>query len=262
MTKEQLKEFNGENGKPAYIGYKGKVYDLSKSDFWTGGRHMGRFQAGEDLTNSVDMSPHGEQNIFRFEEVDILEDGTTQETNTETVVPDSESMLSDMDKKMMAKRQWYKKNHPHPKIIHFSIGMFGMAFFVQVLAAVLGGKSGSFLAATSLVATAFGTLFLIPAIASGALSFYINYNGFANSILKKKMIGSVVLLITGVAAVLIGKMELTAAGHILGAGDTLVSFLKYNPLKSIYSIFTVINMAVVTFIASNGGKITWPQDKK
>ena len=34
-------------------------------------------------------------------------------------------------------------------------------------------------------------------------------------------------------------------------GDTLVSFLKYNPLKSIYSIFTVINMAVVTFIASN-----------
>ena len=102
MTKEQLKEFNGENGKPAYIGYKGKVYDLSKSDFWTGGRHMGRFQAGEDLTNSIDMSPHGEQNIFRFEEVDILEDGTTQETNTETVVPDSESMLSDMDKKMMA----------------------------------------------------------------------------------------------------------------------------------------------------------------
>lgn len=262
MTKEQLKEFNGKDGKPAYIGYKGKVYDISKSDFWPGGEHMGRFKAGEDLTDTIDMSPHGEKNIFRYEAVDTLEDGTAQETNTETVVPNSENLLSDMDKKMMAKRQWYKRNHPHPKIIHFSIGMFGMAFFVQVLAAVLGGKSGSFLAAVSLVAAAFGTLFLIPAIASGALSFYINYNGFANSILKKKMIGSVVLLVTGVAAVLIGKMELTAAGHILGAGDTFVSFLKYNPLKSIYSIFTVINMAVITFIASNGGKLTWPQDKK
>lgn len=262
MTKEQLKEFNGKDGKPAYIGYKGKVYDISKSDFWPAGEHMGRFKAGEDLTDSIDMSPHGEKNIFRFEAVDTLEDGTVQETNTETVVPNSENMLSDMDKKMMEKRQWYKKNHPHPKVVHFPIGMFGMAFFVQVLAAILGGASGSFLAATSLIATLFGTLFLIPAIASGALSFYINYNGFANSILKKKMIGSVVLLMTGVIAVLIGKMELTAAGHILGAGDTLASFLKYSPLKSIYSLFTIINMALVTFIAANGGKITWPQDKK
>ena len=133
MTKEQLKEFNGKNGKPAYIGYKGKVYDISKSDFWSGGEHMGRFKAGEDLTDSIDMSPHGEKNIFRFEAVDTLEDGTAQETNTETVVPNSENLLSDMDKKMIAKRQWYKRNHPHPKIIHFSIGMFGLAFFLQIL---------------------------------------------------------------------------------------------------------------------------------
>ena len=240
MTKEQLKEFNGKDGKPAYIGYKGKVYDISKSDFWPGGEHMGRFKAGEDLTDSIDMSPHGEKNIFRFAEVDVLEDGTAQETNTETVVPNSENMLSDMDKKMIAKRQWYKKNHPHPKLIHFPIGMYGFAFFVQVLAAILGGASGSFLAATS----------------------YINYNGFANSILKQKMIGSVILLITGVIAIIIGKIELTDAGHILGAGDTIASFLKYNPLTSLYSLFTIINMAVVTFIAANGGKITWPQDKK
>ena len=262
MTKEQLKEFNGKDGKPAYIGYKGKVYDISKSDFWPGGEHMGRFKAGEDLTDSIDMSPHGEKNIFRYEVVDTLEDGTPQETNTQTVVPNSENMLSDMDKKMIAKRQWYKKNHPHPKLIHFPIGMYGFAFFVQVLAAILGGKAGSFLTATSLIATVFGTLFLIPAIASGALSFYINYNGFANSILKQKMIGSVILLITGVIAIIIGKIELTDAGHILGAGDTIASFLKYNQFKSIYSLFTIINMAVVTFIAANGGKITWPQDKK
>lgn len=262
MTKEQLKEFNGKDGKPAYIGYKGKVYDISKSDFWPGGEHMGRFKAGEDLTDSIDMSPHGEKNIFRYEVVDTLEDGTVQETNTETVVPNSENMLSDMDKKMIAKRQWYKKNHPHPKLIHFPIGMYGFAFFVQVLAAILGGKAGSFLTATSLIATVFGTLFLIPAIASGALSFYINYNGFANSILKQKMIGSVILLITGVIAIIIGKIELTDAGHILGAGDTIASFLKYNQFKSIYSLFTIINMAIVTFIAANGGKITWPQDKK
>ncbi len=45
MTKEQLKEFNGKDGKPAYIGYKGKVYDISKSDFWPFREHMCRFEA-------------------------------------------------------------------------------------------------------------------------------------------------------------------------------------------------------------------------
>lgn len=262
MTKEQLKEFNGKNGKPAYIGYKGKVYDISKSDFWPNGEHMGRFQAGEDLTDSIDMSPHGEKNIFRFEAVDVLEDSVVSDNNTDTIVPNSENMLSDMDKKMIEKRQWYKKNHPHPKLVHFPIGMFGFAFFVQLLAVILGGAAGSFLAATGLVATVFGIIFIIPAVASGALSFYINYNGFANSILKRKMIGSILLLITGVIAVIIGKTELTDAGRIAGPADTIASFLKYNPRFSIYSLFTLINMGIVTFIAANGGKITWPQDKK
>lgn len=263
MTKEQLKEFNGKNGKPAYIGYKGKVYDISKSDFWPNGEHMGRFQAGEDLTDSIDMSPHGEKNIFRFEAVDVLEDSVVSDNNTETIVPNSENMLSDMDKKMIEKRQWYKKNHPHPKLVHFPIGMFGFAFFVQILATAMGASNASsFLAATSLVGTVFGVIFIIPAVASGALSFYINYNGFANSILKRKMIGSILLLITGVIAVIIGKTELTDAGRIAGPGDVLASFMQYNPRFSIYSLFTLINMGIVTFIAANGGKITWPQDKK
>ncbi len=263
MTKEQLKEFNGNDGKPAYIGYKGKVYDISKSDFWAGGTHMGRFKAGEDLTDSIDMSPHGEKNIFRFEVVDTLDDGTEKVADNDTVIPNAENMLSDMDKKMIAKRKWYRKNHPHPKLTHFPVGMFGFAFFVQVLACILGGVSGTFLANTSYIATVFGTIFLIPAIASGALSFYINYNGFTNSILKQKMIGSIILLITGVISIIIGNIELNSIGYFAGNSNSIITvFLQYNPLKSIYSVFTVINLAIVTFIASNGGKITWPQDKK
>lgn len=257
MTKEQLKEFNGKDGKPAYIGYKGKVYDISKSDFWPAGEHMGRFKAGEDLTDSIDMSPHGEKNIFRYEAVDTLEDGTVQDTNTETVVPNSENMLSDMDKKMMAKRQWYKKNHPHPKIIHFSIGMFGLAFFLQILAIVLHiidytkleMPVASFISLFSVLTTVFAIVFTLPAIASGALSFYINYNGFANSILKKKMAGSIALLIVSVIAAFIGYNETS-------------STLSYNPIFSVYTLLSLVNFIIVTFIAANGGKITWPQDKK
>lgn len=257
MTKEQLKEFNGKDGKPAYIGYKGKVYDISKSDFWPGGEHMGRFKAGEDLTDSIDMSPHGEKNIFRYEAVDTLEDGTAQETNTETVVPNSENLLSDMDKKMIAKRQWYKKNHPHPKIIHFPIGMLGLAFFLQILSIILylidytvyKVPAAPFISSFSVLTTIFAVLFTLPAIASGALSFYINYNGFANSILKKKIAGSIILLIVSVIAAFVGYRE-------------LVSVMRYNPVFSFYTVLSLVNFVIVTFIASNGGKITWPQDKK
>lgn len=262
MTREELKEFNGQNGKPAYIGYKGKVYDVTKSDFWTGGTHMGRFNAGEDLTDSIGMSPHGEKNIFRYPEVGTLEDGVqTNAVSSDTVVPNSENMMSDVDKKMMEKRKWYKKNHPHPKMIHFPIGMFGLSFFLQVFAVIcylieykvslLNIPVSSAASVVGLVSTLFAVLFIIPAVASGALSFYINYNGFANSILKKKMIGSVVLFICGIIAVFAGLQEFTGAK----------TFFTYNPILSVYSLFVLICFVLITFIATQGGKITWPEDK-
>ncbi len=253
MTKEQLKEFNGQNGKPAYIGYKGKVYDLSKSDFWPSGLHRGRFKAGEDLTDSIGMSPHGEKNVFRYEAIDILEDGTAannQENNADTVVPNTEEMISDMDKKMMEKRAWYRKNHPHPKMIHFPIGMLAFAFFMQLFAIVLDmlGINSKMFTTAGYISSVTGTLFILPSVASGALSFYINYNGFANSTLKHKIVGSAILLVTCAIAIIIGRGEIFSD--------------MYNPVKSIYTVFTLINMGIVTYIASNGGKLTWPEDKK
>lgn len=267
MTKEQLKEFNGQNGKPAYIGYKGKVYDITKSDFWANGTHMGRFKAGEDLTDSIDMSPHGEGNVFRFPVIEDLEDGASgvSSISADSVTPDSNDLMSNVDMKMVERRKWYRKNHPHPKMIHFPIGMVGYAFFAQIVAIILNltdnSGAANFITATGLVVTAFAAVFTIPAIASGALSFYINYNGFANSILKKKIAGSIILLILCVVTVIIGKNELVP-DTIWGPAAKLDNFLSYNPLSSIYSLFTLINMALVTFIASQGGKITWPEDKK
>ena len=33
VTKQELEENNGKNGKPAYFAYKGKVYDVSRKQF-------------------------------------------------------------------------------------------------------------------------------------------------------------------------------------------------------------------------------------
>jgi predicted heme/steroid binding protein len=72
VTHQELQENNGKNGKPAYIVYKGKVYDVSESSFWMEGDHMGMHEAGKDLTEELEMAPHREENFQRVKFVGDL----------------------------------------------------------------------------------------------------------------------------------------------------------------------------------------------
>jgi predicted heme/steroid binding protein len=65
FTVKELEEYNGKNGKPAYAAYQGKVYDLSQSSLWGGGEHMGMHQAGKDITEELELAPHGEEVLER-----------------------------------------------------------------------------------------------------------------------------------------------------------------------------------------------------
>jgi len=59
FTINELSTFNGKDGKPAYVGYKGKVYDVTDSGQWIGGDHLGH-AAGQDLTMEMEIAPHSE----------------------------------------------------------------------------------------------------------------------------------------------------------------------------------------------------------
>jgi predicted heme/steroid binding protein len=72
FTNKELEEYNGKNGKPAYIAYQGKVYDISRSDLWRGGEHMGIHQAGKDLTEEIELAPHTEEVFERMKLVGEL----------------------------------------------------------------------------------------------------------------------------------------------------------------------------------------------
>jgi predicted heme/steroid binding protein len=72
VTKQELEENNGKNGKPAYFAYKGKVYDASQSSLWIDGDHLGMHQAGKDLTEELEMAPHREENFARVKLVGEL----------------------------------------------------------------------------------------------------------------------------------------------------------------------------------------------
>lgn len=66
MTVEELAAFTGKDGAPAYFAYKGTIYDASGSKLWQKGIHMGKHQAGFDLTEALKLAPHGEDRIFRL----------------------------------------------------------------------------------------------------------------------------------------------------------------------------------------------------
>lgn len=74
FTKEELKEYNGKRGKPAYIAYKGKVYDVTESYLWEDGEHQSEHIAGRDLTIEIEDAPHGVEVLERFPVVGKLKD--------------------------------------------------------------------------------------------------------------------------------------------------------------------------------------------
>lgn len=71
FTKDELKQFDGQDGRPAYVAYKGMVYDLTESSMWAMGDHEGMHYAGNDLTAEHDDAPHDEH-VLDFPEVGKL----------------------------------------------------------------------------------------------------------------------------------------------------------------------------------------------
>lgn len=65
FTAEELKKYDGKNGL-AYIGYRGKVYDVSASYHWRAGIHHATHRAGCDLTEALKQAPHDPDLLDKF----------------------------------------------------------------------------------------------------------------------------------------------------------------------------------------------------
>ena len=65
FTLEELAEYDGRDGRPAYVAVDGLVYDFTELERWAGGEHFG-YQAGTDLTEALhEESPHGDRVMDR-----------------------------------------------------------------------------------------------------------------------------------------------------------------------------------------------------
>jgi len=72
VTSDELSQFDGTEGRPAYLAFKGNIYDVSSSKLWSGGTHMKRHSAGFDLTDALKAAPHGEDRVLRMRVVGKL----------------------------------------------------------------------------------------------------------------------------------------------------------------------------------------------
>jgi len=57
MTLQQLSQYTGQNGQPAYIAVNGLVYEVTS--YWASGQHKG-LSAGADMTAAFAGSPHSQ----------------------------------------------------------------------------------------------------------------------------------------------------------------------------------------------------------
>lgn len=71
FTLQELSVFNGKDGRPAYVGYKGKVYDVTYSSQFENGDHMGH-KAGHNLDADMEMAPHSGDVLDGFPVVGVL----------------------------------------------------------------------------------------------------------------------------------------------------------------------------------------------
>jgi predicted heme/steroid binding protein len=75
-SREELSRRDGREGRPAWIAWRGRIYDVSESFLWKGGRHMAMHEAGRDLTDVLSQAPHGEDLLERVPAVGTLDEAT------------------------------------------------------------------------------------------------------------------------------------------------------------------------------------------
>ena len=76
FSPQELAKNDGKNGAPAYVAYRGIVYDVTTSPLWTMGSHQGMHESGKDLTDDLEsMAPHGTEVLGRCPQVGISNEG-------------------------------------------------------------------------------------------------------------------------------------------------------------------------------------------
>lgn len=228
----ELEEFDGNNGRPVYVAYKGKVYDVSNSKLWKNGLHMKRHHAGHDLTADIQGAPHEPDLLGRYPQV-----GTLKKEVVELEIPRPLAWL--LGKVPMLRR------HPHPMTVHFPIVFAFSITIFNILYLVIGNKS---LEITALHCMGAGILFTAVAIATGLYTWWLNYMAKPLKAVKVKLPLSITLFVT----------QIIAFVWRLNVPDVIDSIQGVN---IIYLLLVLSFFPMVVVIGWFGAFLTFPVEK-
>lgn len=169
FTPKELKAFDGKEGKPAYISFKGKVYDVSGSKFWIDGEHMNGHFAGVDITKYLVNAPHGEEVLKAFPVVGELRG----------VKIFSDEIINKI-----------RRLHLHQLTVHFSIS-YSIGVSLMSLMYVLTDNLSFELSSYYLLIMAF--LAAPVAGLTGLFSWKVTYEGRMSRIFLRKTIFTIAL---------------------------------------------------------------------
>jgi predicted heme/steroid binding protein/uncharacterized membrane protein len=227
LTSEEMLSFNGKDGKPVYIAVEGKVYDVSKSRLWPKGLHMNRHASGKDLSGEISAAPHGPEVLERYPQVGILKKGPSEELKHLPLV--LQKLLQTFP---MARR------HPHPVLVHFPIAFSVGASFFTVLHLFSGKLSFE---VTSYYLLILGSIASPFGMATGLLTWWINYRLKLTLFIKRKIQLSILLLLLEIVLVL--WRSSTNGSH------------------PAYFILMLLLTPIVLLLGYYGGQMTFPVEK-
>jgi predicted heme/steroid binding protein/uncharacterized membrane protein len=231
---ESLAKNDGKEGRSAYIAAGGRVIDVSKSRLWPKGTHMGRHQAGNDLTLDIEAAPHGREVLDRYPQVGTL----LKETAPQGGLP---PLLS-----AVLVRYPFLRRHPHPASVHFPIVFTFSASFFSVLYVVTGNRSFD---QTSFYCLTGALLFMPLAILTGLLTWWVNYMARPmRPVTVKKYVS-----LASLAVALCLFVWRTAAPVALGTLST--------PSGILYFLLVVALSPAILIVAYYGGTLTFPLHK-
>jgi predicted heme/steroid binding protein/uncharacterized membrane protein len=169
FTLEDLAQFNGAEGRPTYLVYQGRVYDVSGSRLWEEGEHMAVHFAGGDLTGEFPEAPHGEEVFERYPQVGVL-----KASPPAAAAPDAETSGPAQNGfwERLLTRFPLLRRHPHPMMVHFPIVFFISAPVFAILHLLTGVASFE---TTAWHCLGGGVLFTPVAIVTGLFTWWLNY---------------------------------------------------------------------------------------
>lgn len=226
FTSQDLAGFDGTDGKPLYVAYKGIVYDITASRLWKAGKHMNRHHGGSDMGLELSQAPHSPDVLERFPRVGVLD--------AEALVPEPVADRVPAWVSRYMKRFPMLKRHPHPMTVHFPIA-FCVAAPLCLLLGLITGWSG--FDASMAVLLGIGVFFTPIAIATGLFTWWLNYASARITPVLVKLAATPLLFICLVWAF---SMRLKTPDMLSHPGDHLgfiVLVLALLPLVSVIGWF-------------------------